>query len=220
MSTTVHWRANKVTGKIVQRRESHDGVVLVAVPPTADPIQDAVNNVRFNISCISHHGLARCRIRSFQRFQFRPRTTGRLTANICAAPQGSVLFVAGPRDFRDCIYAISAGMRVTVKDTLGNVIFDELPDLEDIDSEIMAGWGHGTSETQVRVLDVAPFSWVLSMNTGVMVGPGYRVTITGMFEAFLSALGEFVSELDYSFSDPHNPPGDGLNFPFASITII
>ncbi len=124
MSTIVKWRASSVTGKIVHRKTYHNGTILVSLPPTVDPIQDAVNNVRFSFACISHDTVdfAQCTLRTFHSFRFRPQVTGRLRVNLCAAPQGGVLVVSGETDRGDfSSLSIGATMRITVTDPLGNV---------------------------------------------------------------------------------------------------
>ncbi len=99
-------------------------------------------------------------------------------------------------------------------------LLDDTPALEPILDEFVRV--QRTTETLIdsRVIDVPPFSLILSVDTGVNVGPGYRVRITGMYEASIWVAGESAdAEYDFNVPDPNNPPGDGLNFPFASITI-
>lgn len=200
--------------------------VNITTQPTAAPISDAINNVRFACTGFAGHGAfetALFTLNTAYTFNFRPRAIGRLTAHTHFMPQGGFSLVGrAPTWFFDgpgsVSFNILARMRVRVFAANGTMPLNILtPFINVFHGDALGGAVADSSEGSVdsNVLEhfiSRTFETIVVLTDVVQVQARYTVQAMAVDGA------EFA--LDFASIPPaFGQPGDGLNAPFAVINI-
>lgn len=230
MSTQFAFRANQVTVLMPEDAnvvEGNNSFFTLTTQPAADPVSDAVNNVRFGCTGFAQHGHGAILFTLITRhtFVFQPQAQGRLsTAHAHFLPQGGFSLIARkPTWFLigvpgSVLFQISMGMRVRVLAANGDVLFRAFRQHINIHADFVRA--SSVSATSEGAVDAHLLDFTRSRSVGIIVDPSDTVEVQARYKAqvFAASGAEFL--LDFaSVPAIGGDPGDGLNAPFAVINI-
>jgi hypothetical protein len=233
MSTQFAFRADRVTAT---RPANYNHVasdlcsLIMTRQPRADPISDAINNIRFGCTGFAPGTGAGEQAVLFTLltrhiFTFRPQATGRLTAHTHFMPQGGFSLVGRAMTwslfdwFAGSVgFGIKAQMRVLVRAADGTMALNVLtPSVPLLGFEAEGGQVADTNEGSV---DTQLLEFSISRAFETIVVPTDTVEVHARY--WLQALAWDGAEFALDFASmpaAGGEPGDGLNSPFAVINI-
>jgi hypothetical protein len=228
MSTQFTFRANQVTvlmpedANVVEGNNSFFGLTTQAA---ADPVSDAVNNVRFACAGFAQDsGAILFTLRTRHTFVFQPQAEGLLhTAHAHFLPQGGFSLIARKPTWLfgfpgSVIFQISMGMRVRVLAANGDVVFRAFRRHINIFASVVRA--SSVSATSEGAVDADLLDFTRSRSVGIIVVPSDTVEVQARYEVQVFAAWGAEFLLDFaSVPTIGGDPGDGLNAPFAVINI-
>jgi hypothetical protein len=225
MSTQFAFRADRVTASLPADADLSSDNCTLTRRVTADPISDAINNVRFACTGLAPQGdsSAYFYLYTHHTFTFRPQATGRLTAHTHFMPQGGFSLVGTARTWLfdtpgSASLAIFAMMRVRVRAANGTVPL--LVDTAPVRLLFFKAKGGQVADTNEGSVDTQLLEFSISRTFETVVIPSDTVLVRAIY--ILSASARYGAEFALDFASmpaAGGEPGDGLNSPFAVINI-
>ena len=229
MSTQFAFRANQVTVLMPEDAnvvEGNNSFFTFNTQAAADPVSDAVNNVRFACTGFAEHehGAVLFTLMTRHTFVFQPQAEGLLgTAHAHFLPQGGFSLIARKPTWLfglhgSVLFQISMGMRVRVLAANGDVVFRAFRR----HINIFASFVHANSvaATSEGAVDADLLDFTRSRSVGIIVVPSDTVEVQARYKVQVFAAGGAEFLLDFaSVAAIGGDPGDGLNAPFAVINI-
>jgi hypothetical protein len=229
MSTTVDWTCVGIypnqtpLDRVVEQGNAN---VTVTVDAVSDPVSTAVNNYRVACSGSAARGynLAQYRLTNRAQFSFDISSTGRLFSSASFAPQGRFTLVAQrPHWFMDlpgsAVLKVSARTSTEVNDEEGTLV--RVVNTRPRTLLLAEARASNTDARTSGIVDIAAFDEVIQVDIGLTVRPGFFVTMFAQYTFNVMALNSAGFAVDFATFNPKgDPPGDGLNVPFASVSIV
>lgn len=228
MATQLNFRADRVTF----RTPAADNVVgrnstLTQTAPTAAPVADAINNVRFDCSGFAGHGgfeTVLFTLETRHLFRFRPAAAGRLVGvHTHFVPQGAYRLTARrPTGWFDGpgFAKLILGMRMRCRVVASNreVLLDRFtPSAEVLETTVQAG---NRARSAVGSIDPVILEHRRSLDLALPVFPSDTIEVEARYFLQLSANDGADFLLDFSsIPAAGGEPGDGLNVPLAVVHI-
>lgn len=219
MSTFTHWQAIRIKHRLEQVWEPEWGQTT---EDSRDPISNGVNNVRF---AGSYGGYGLMTYETAHRFEFEVESSGNLHAAVSMAPEG-ICFIAtgdhvdkreGPEFDPSALFRLFQRMRVGVFDDNGKLVRRRTTRSDIIMTAIL----NVANQAGLSDININPYDGVISRDLDFMVRPGYSVVVIGLYNILMELSRSARMDVDFaSYHDPNNPPGLGLNCPFASISVV
>jgi hypothetical protein len=154
------------------------------------------------------------------RFEFPVESSGNLHAAVSMAPEGvcfaAIDNVSNVWNFAKAAVGLFRRMRVGVINENGDLVRQLTTTFEESLTLVSQ-----TFEPQGASVNVNAFDGVISRNLNFVVHPGFSVIVLGLQQLHVLATDNARCDVDFgSLSDANDPPGFGLNCPFASISIV
>lgn len=229
MSTQFAFRANQITVLIPEDEnviQGNNSFFTIIPQAAADPVSDAINNVRFACNGFAEHdyGAVMFTLKTRHTFVFQPQAEGLLrTAHAHFLPQGGYSLVARKSTSwlgvaGSVIFQINMGMRVRVLAANGDVIFRAFRRHINIFATFVKP--SSVSATEEGAIDADLLDFTRSRSVGITVAPSDTVEVQARYRVQVVAVGGAEFVLDFvSVPTIGGNPGDGLNAPFAVINI-
>jgi hypothetical protein len=229
MSSQFDFRANQITTSLPENDNfvSGNSDFNLTTQPAADPVSDAINNVRFACNGSTGHGVGDAilfTLRTFHTFSFRPSAVGILTAaHTHFMPQGDFSLTArqptwifdGP-GFVSFNILMSMRLRVFNTDNI-EVVRSFRRNVNIFSAQARAG---SLSVSNEGVVEADLLEFTMSRSAAIQVGFFHRVEVQARYTVQVLAIdgADFAIDFD-SVAAIGGDPGDGLNAPFAVINI-
>lgn len=206
-----------------------NSTLVLNTAPTADPVSDAINNVRFACTGFAGHGTFETvmfTLRTFHTFNFQPQIEGRLTvAHTHFMPQGGTALTAraptwwfdGP-GFVTVNVFMSMRLRVIAANGLvvpGSRAFRRLVNIFSITSRATS-----VADSDAATVDAELLEFTRSRSSTTLVTVSDTVEVQARYTVQIIARDGADFLVDFaSVGAFGGDPGDGLNSPFAVINI-
>jgi hypothetical protein len=230
MSTQFAFRANQITALLPADDNfvGNNSSFTLTTSPAADPVSDAINNVRFACTGFAGHGGTETVLFTLltrHTFTFQPQAEGRLlTAHTHFMPQGGFSLTArkptwlfdGPGFVG---FGIFMGMRVRVLAANGAEVFRAFRRRVRIFSRTARATA-SLSPSSEGTVDAELLEFTRSRSVGIIVVPSDTVEVQARYTVQALAIDGAEFFLDFASVPAFGGnPGDGLNAPFAVINI-
>jgi hypothetical protein len=229
MSTQFDFQANEITTLLPENDNfvSGDSDLNITTQPVADPVSDAINNVRFACNGSTGDGVGDAilfTLRTFHTFVLRPSVVGVLTAaHTHFMPHGVFSLTARqPTWFFDgpgfVSFNILMTMRLRVLD----------PDRVEIRRSFRRNVNIFSAQAQAGAVSVSNegaveadlLEFTMGRSAAIQVGFFHRVEVQARYTVQVLAFGGADFAIDFaSLAGFGGDPGFGLNSPFAVINI-
>lgn len=229
MATLLSFRAESVTAQLpaIDNTVGTNSTLSRNPAPTAAPISDAINTVRFGCSGLAGHGGFEAVVFTLQTrhlFRFRPNAPGRLVgAHAHFTPQGAFRLTArrptwlldGP-GFAKIIIGIRVRCRVVSANRL--VVLDRISGAGEVLTRTVRA--DRFSRSVAGTIDAALLEHVRSLQLALPVFPSDTIEIEARYLVQLLANDGADFLLDFSsLPTVGGDAGDGLNVPLAVVHI-